>query len=330
MRRKTHTLSRLGELPFPDTVVVAQCRVRQQYASDADATGTCVLDEWVMHVGTVELESINWHAVLSGDSAEHFWFDLDSICSRCERVWIVSADARDVASMLGLWDALADGRAQLSGTDRYSRGDAAGKSESGGNGYVVLEAPPTIISFTYDGSATKYTWLDPANYGADGVARSMLRSYGVLPGYGPAGDAPMVATKIPDLVCSGICDWIGSYLSLVRRLRLGGPAHTAASQAQQAFRTAFMPSRMVIHDSDVALDLERDALYGGRCEARFIGDLYAGPVPTLNVSTERPRLNYRDNLGAIYHLDVNSLYPSVAASLPVPTCLRAVGALAAR
>lgn len=73
---------------------------------------------------------------------------------------------------------------------------------------------------------------------------------------------------------------------------------TRSSHALTIFRHRFMRVPLFIHDNTKVLDLERSGYYGGRTECFFIG---------------------KCNEPKIFKLDVNSMYPTVMASTPVPT-----------
>lgn len=78
---------------------------------------------------------------------------------------------------------------------------------------------------------------------------------------------------------------------------LGEFKPTLASQSMTAYRHRFMTTQPEIHMHDDMLNLEREAYYGGRTEAFFIGD-----VPE----------------DKIYYVDINSAYPYCMQNFRVP------------
>jgi len=78
---------------------------------------------------------------------------------------------------------------------------------------------------------------------------------------------------------------------------IGGFASTLSGQAWQAFRYRFMHRKLYIHGHSAAIALERDAYKGGRAECFRIGKFSSGPF---------------------YLYDVNSIYPYVMTTTPVP------------
>lgn len=90
------------------------------------------------------------------------------------------------------------------------------------------------------------------------------------------------------------------YWSFVKRHKLGGFAMTLSSQSLRAFRHRFMHNKIYIHKEPDIQELELSGYYGGRTECGFFG-----PVPD----------------GPFVSLDVNSMYPYIMLSKPVPTRL---------
>ncbi len=87
------------------------------------------------------------------------------------------------------------------------------------------------------------------------------------------------------------------YGDFLRRHDLGSFRPTIASQALGTYQHKYMKKPIYIHANPYATAIERRGYHGGRCECYFLGDLPDGTY---------------------YHLDVNSLYPHIMASTPVP------------
>jgi len=85
--------------------------------------------------------------------------------------------------------------------------------------------------------------------------------------------------------------------------KLGGFAVTKASQAMQAYRQTYMTRNIYIHADPDAIQLERDSYYGGRTECFFIGS------PPFK---------------RFWKIDINSMYPYIMKTTPVPYNLRSV------
>jgi hypothetical protein len=90
------------------------------------------------------------------------------------------------------------------------------------------------------------------------------------------------------------------YFEFIQVHDLGKFSITKASQAMSAFRHRFMNRKIYIHDHLGAQFLEKEAYFGGRTEAFYIGQVPGGPFASL---------------------DVNSMYPYVMREKPLPVKL---------
>lgn len=87
------------------------------------------------------------------------------------------------------------------------------------------------------------------------------------------------------------------YLQFVHDRDLGKFSLTRASQSMAAFRHRFMKSKVYRHSDENIRELEERAYFGGRTESFFIGKAKGGPF---------------------LDLDVNSMYPFIMKSKPMP------------
>lgn len=92
------------------------------------------------------------------------------------------------------------------------------------------------------------------------------------------------------------------YIEFIKVHDLGNFKVSRASQSLTTFRHRFLTHDILFHAAEHVADLERLAYYGGRCEAFYIGDLPPGRY---------------------LYLDINSMYPYVMKTLPVPIRLKA-------
>lgn len=74
------------------------------------------------------------------------------------------------------------------------------------------------------------------------------------------------------------------WLEFLDEQRLGDWAITTAGQAWNAYRHRFMPCKIGIHNRKDAIDLERDAYKGGRCEVLKVGDFPGQQFYKLDVN----------------------------------------------
>ncbi len=90
------------------------------------------------------------------------------------------------------------------------------------------------------------------------------------------------------------------YLSLLQTSDLGSFKLTRGSQAFNAYRYRFMAKDIFLHKHDEVTTLEQSGYFGGRVEARFLGQCKGR---------------------SFIHLDVNSLYPFIMRNCFVPVRL---------
>lgn len=319
--RRQHVMCGYGEKPWPQLVVVVAAVFGREYGSDADPIGSLRISKWLASVATCTGGQLVFCDRAGGVDACEWWRWLRTKSLNYDRVWIVSPSARDTMAALDLWGWLEAGSLTLAGADPW-RDEARGcDRQLRKDGYVVLESPPTVVSFRYQDSGQVAVWLDPANWG---YTPKLWDSMPASVAYGldePADtNATACDTRLTE-ACRGTSAFLASYFRLCHDAGLNAPAHTAASQAMDGFRTNYMQHSITVHDNERAMRLERSALFGGRCEANFIGDLHAGKRPNDNRTDTGTTAPVRDNVGTIYHLDVNSMYPAVVANSIVPVKL---------
>ena len=93
---------------------------------------------------------------------------------------------------------------------------------------------------------------------------------------------------------------IEQYIKFIKENNLGNFGVTLASQAMNAFKSRFMKHEIFIHAHDGAIELERQAYFGGRTECFSIGTI---------------------NKDLYFKVDINSMYPHLMRSNNFPTKL---------
>lgn len=152
----------------------------------------------------------------------------------------------------------------------------------------VLEDPPTFIDCTYDGK--RVIFVDTLNYWRASLS-SLGKSFGLAKLKMPDWGADLTQwysycsrdVEILELAITGLIDYLINN-------NLGTLNMTAPAIAMSVYKHRFLKHDIYIHDNLYALDIERGSYYGGLVNCYFIGQAKRATV---------------------YHLDVNSLYPSV-------------------
>lgn len=167
---------------------------------------------------------------------------------------------------------------------------------------AVIESPPVICSWrradrTITLLDTLNWWRVPLKALGDsvGVAKQTMPN---LDGSPESWDAYCRADV--EVIRQAVHTW----WTFLKRLDLGGFAHTLAGQSFRAYRHRFMDHPILLDDNSLALDISREAYFGGRVECYRLGRI-EGPV---------------------HHYDVNSMYPYVMHANEFPSVLRLTAA----
>ena len=165
-------------------------------------------------------------------------------------------------------------------------------------GKYINGKPPLIVTWKNKGANLKM--VDTLNY-FPGSVSSIGKSVGLPKLEMPAPNASVSDwddyawrdVEVIRLAFLGLRDFI-------REQDLGVMQSTLASQAMNAYRHRFMPERLLCHDNEKALELERESLHGGRTEAFWRGEV-EGPLYKLDVNSHYPAVMQSEPLG--FHLE---------------------------
>jgi hypothetical protein len=207
--------------------------------------------------------------------------------------------------------------------------------------------------YAFDGSAR---WREdaPANHGRTNTGYycqetgcTILRVRRVRGGWLEAVDTHNYKVCVPTYgsdnitqQCRYIMDWSQKWIDFVSKAGLGSLQHTITGQAWYGFRQKYLQSDIMVtshvtytgdtyHDCDrlewgkkcrwcQAIAMERASLYGGRCECRQLGVVRAMGLVGTEIGHYGNQVPLYGGHGPIYHLDVRSMYGSVARTLAVP------------
>ena len=326
MAREAHAIRRVsgGKLPAQIAVIQADCE-RISRAGSRVMFRT-VATRAVLYTGKIRSRRFLPTRVLDTTDISSLWDALQAFAADGTLTWVFSWNARDLAAQLGLWDRFIRGDVSLSGEDHMDPTTAEGTKPGKWKGYVVMEAPPTVIQFRFKGGSGHVRWVDVANYGVDS-AWEILRATGMdgaAASMLPSGPIPAEPPAIA--LAPAVYKFAHSLYDTVARFQFGSFQATAASQAQHAFRHRFLDYPMDVHADNAVLALERDALYSGRCECGIIGIVHDRDIPIVRDTNMDEVIREISADGPIYQLDVNSLYPAVARDAMIPSKLTGVHA----
>lgn len=321
MARSEHYLFRVRPSPWPKTVITLHVQCEWVTDDNNPLRQVLYMRQWNVAIVTKEEGGYSISRTACGATIQGFYLGLAECLNRSRGCTLICSCTRQAAAALKLWELLENGEVTISGRDYRSRkgipGDLSGMPEdragdivagekqvdkdnvqgmqnnmgqggrnrrrhsSGGSrktgGIMILNDPPIVMDLRLDGSQYKLIWLDAANYSVDAI--------------GEWGDNPDTSRRL--------AEW---YISAAVALKEAGDCgwqNTAGSQAMHLFRSSYLDTSILSHTHPAASQLEKDALFGGRCQCFRVGKI-AGPV----------------------HLyDIRSMYPWLCANLSLPVRL---------
>lgn len=297
MARQGHFVKPTKGDMVPRRFVILDCeRTLEQHENSPNAYNV-VLNGGIAH-------SFCWHkgkllnlSACRFKDTQTFWNWLATQISVRFQTWIFANSMYEQSAALGLYRLIANREVAISDNSISESDEVA--TDTGWKGCCITSDPPTIVVCRRQPSGETMRWLDVRNYGVD------TSDFDDSPGRNVAR----------------IVSWLEAYLATITRHGLGSMQSTISSQAMSGWRRGWCSEKVHIHDHEKAIKLERDSIFGGRCECPFLGTvrkrnfLYGDDGPVL--------VNNRviDIDGPVYHLDINSAYPAAGCSSLIPIML---------
>jgi DNA polymerase type B, organellar and viral len=206
-----------------------------------------------------------WHAVILdrrdkkltpvfeswGNTPEQLWAALTDEMSHPGQLWVVSYQCARAWALLGLWAMLESGKIRIAGGDARAVNDPRQYGPKVKPGLLVAEDPPNIAELRIGVGPGKILWIDCRNWGVS-VDPALQRGEPVV------GDLAALVARLDEMAASNV----GAPLS-----------PTAAGAAWRGWRATIKDKGVHCHTNQDALDLERAAHLGGRCECFRLGKL---------------------------------------------------------
>lgn len=226
------------------------------------------------------------------------------------RGWVIGYRLSRLLVLGGVLDALENGQVTM-----------IGGNGSRWRGYCITGDPPTVISCRLNGHSGTLLFCDVLNY-HNGAFTDLAIMTGTeeVPEPDPWGNINEQVEYLKHKV-GVISGWFERTINVVRSLSLGPFATTLAKQSWNGWRTTLREKTVLVHDDQRALDLERQAYFGGRSECYRLGRLGMMLDTGHEGPTGKRQFGIVLNETPIYHLDFNSCYPSVMAENKMPTVL---------
>ncbi len=260
MKRYRHVMASTKGNRQPAAIVSVACETTQHDVEDKPGYQRLHLVRW----HTVSTKLINGRPEhvhrATGTTPDTWWRSLDRLLVGGGTIVIVSASAVTDWSLLGLWEALEEGRVWCCGRDRNSSGERDTGAPISGYGYLVIEDTPSIALLSVRDAKVSLKWVDIGNYGIDPLNLPM--------------DICEMADELHRIICA--------IVNTLTDRRWGQLRDTVGSQAMYSFRRKHLRNLIVCHTVKPVLDMERASYYGGRVECGRIGKT-EGPIYELDI-----------------------------------------------
>lgn len=230
-------------------------------------------------------------------TADAFYDTVEAATSKRYETWLVIHRAAEAMQLLGIFDAIKDGRLRVDSRmiDTEEDPDSEFWSSKLASLFVVND-PPTILALRTRKNH-RLVIVDSRNYfqtGLDDIGKSV----GI--GRAPAPyrqDDKEAHQRRANTDCEIIESAMLNLVAWLDANGLGKIAYTSAGQSQKAWRLKYQPEWVNVPESEPVRLIERLSYYGGEVRAFRLGEV-----------SEH-----------VYQLDVNSLYPAVmfAGKFPV-------------
>ena len=257
----------------------------------------------------------------SGRTCEEFWSFLESKTDSVRTLWVFAQNLGFDATVLEFWRMALEGRIEFVQyqSDNDRKNGKARKPKW--LGCAIVDDPPAILKFRLRGTKKTVCCVDAFNYFRVSL-EEIGKSVGMTKGEMPPKTAPIEAWVdycLQDVLV--LEKAIKGLIDLVRSEGLGKFALTISSQAMSAYRCKFMPGpkSILVHGNDRAIWLERQSYHSGAVHTWFIGKAIDEGEQGKNFDTDGELLP--ETYGPVYHLDVQSFYPSIMAENKMPARL---------
>jgi hypothetical protein len=214
--------------------------------------------------------------------------------------WIVGHNILLTLRELGIAEQLCESKMLLDAPRKKRTDKTDNELDAWVGGLCCIESPPTIIGMRSPITNGRCVAVDLANW-FDKPFPQLCQELGYDYVVDPTDACSTFGVGI---VCVDraalVLNIFVRLMEFVKQNNLGMFRYTAAAQAMSAYRHRFMPTAIYCHDNPQVKLLERSGMFGGRTDCWKIGPI----------------------ADDTYKLDVNALFPSVMATVPVPYILK--------
>lgn len=255
------------------------------------------------------------------DDKHELWQWIFTKASKKQVLWVFAHNAIFDLTVSAFW-AYLDGReVEISCYLDVKRGfrEKPKPKEEKWRGLVVIDERKLIIECCHENG--RITLVDSMNYYRESLA-SVGESIGVpklaMPPF-EADDEEWFRYCENDVLVLSLS--ITKLMDEWRREDRGNWQPTAASLAWSNYRHRHLDRQITTHDDKAAAALEREAHIGGECRMWFRGSVLDDYMFSIRDFQQLPVADHPYLRGPVHHYDVNSLYPWIMCTRPMPVQL---------
>lgn len=224
-----------------------------------------------------------------------------------------------VLSLLGVWEGLESGTWTYRDDESDKLALDLGCPKSRHEGIAILSNPPSVLKIRHKPTGRWVTWIDLGNYGFDSRS-GLLGTVDNRCTPDCASDCEehgLIMDEYDEFL--SIQSQVTSLLSICSELGNFEPPWTIGSLAWGIYTSGRVTEELSITTSEQERSFQREAIFGGRCEAFYTGFAetqdFRAAGGQVDCSPDSPRMLTSD----LNYVDINSCYGSIMAdgSLPI-------------
>lgn len=231
---------------------------------------------------------------------DDFWRAIHETTRANFTTWVVGHNILFTLRELGIAETLCENRMLLDAPRKRRTDKSDTELDAWAGGLCCIESPPTIIGLRSPVTQGRVVCVDLANW-FDKPFPQLCKDLGYGSIVGVLDQASTTGNVIDCCIrAEVVLEIFVKLMEYVKQNNFGMFRYTAAAQAFSAYRHRFMPTAIYCHDNMAVKKLERDGMFGGRTDCWRIGAI----------------------TDDTYKVDVNGLFPSIMATIPVPYILK--------
>src|SRR3989304_2332967 len=232
-------------------------------------------------------------------SPQRFWDRLYGITKATQTTWLIGHNVLFDLRHLDFTQELTEGRMALDSPRKVRKQVHPVGEDVHNGGCACIKQPPTIIGFRVAATQGRIVVVDLMNWFNENLDELSKQADWQIRSEPLPNDSVLEWYDHATQPANAILDTFVELMQWTKDNELGMFRYTSAAQSMAAYRHRFMPTKIYVHDNIPCKKHERHGYYGGRTECFYIG-----------------KIDFD-----VWQYDVQSMYPSVMRSEPVPVKL---------